>query len=318
MLAMPAIAAGARPARGAADDGARWPQRTVSWVVGYPAGGPSDAYARLIGPALAGDVRQKVVIENRSGASAIIATESVLRAPADGHTLLTADNGMMVFSPAMYGSLPFDPDTDLAKVSLLVRGAFFLLVRADGPRDFAALQAAARRRPPVFGSAGVSSPHHLAMHLLKRASGLDALDVPHRGIPMVMAELLAGRVDVTVADITSALPTLRTGETRALLVLQETRSALFPDVPTAREAGHDVVATGWQGVCVARGTPAPIVARLDAAIRTAVARPEVTARLRELGTEIAADGPEAFEAFARAENTRWRPLIRELGIRLDR
>lgn len=296
-----------------------WPQRPLRWVVGYPPGGPSDAFARLIGRAMMEHIGQPVVVDSRPGASGIIATEAMLRLPADGHTLLTTDNAMLVYNPALYSRLPFDPDRDLARVGLIGRFAFFVIVRRDSPfRSFAELHAAGRRAPVAFGSPGIASPHHLAMELLKRRSGFETLDVPYRGMPAVLPELLAGRVDAAVADITSAIPALRSGDARALLVLKETRSGMYPGIPTARELGHDVVADGWQGVCVSKATPEELLDRLAAAMRHAVATPSVAEELHGLGADVVGGDSREFDAVVRADIAVWRPLIRELGLRVDR
>jgi tripartite-type tricarboxylate transporter receptor subunit TctC len=307
----------APPALGAQ---ATWPSRPMRWVVGYPAGGPMDTFARLIGGALGDRLGQPVVVDSRPGAGAIVATETVLRAPADGHTLLTADNGMLVYNPALYARLPFDPDRDLVRVGLIGRFALFLVVRNGSPfGSFAEFQAAARDAQLAFGSPGVASPHHLAMEVLKRHGGFEVLHVPYRGMPALLQELLAGRVEVAIGDIVSVAPALRSGDVRALAALQATRSALFPEVPAVRELGYpEITAGGWLGVCVANGTPGEIVARLAAAIQEAVAAEPVAEELRRRGAEMAGAGPQAFDALVQAEAATWRPLIRELGLRPDR
>jgi tripartite-type tricarboxylate transporter receptor subunit TctC len=287
--------------------------------VGYGAGGTSDALARLIGGALADLLGQSVVVENRPGGGAIVATEAVVRAPADGHTVLTVGNGMLVYNPALYRHLPFDPDRDLVPVTLLARATFFPIVRRDSPfAGFADVRAAARHAPLTFGAQAVASPHHLAMEVLKRHTGLRAEHVPYRSAPGVAQDLLAGRVDLVPFDATNALPLLRSGDARALLAFGEVRSALQPEVPTARELGfREVVAGGWLGVGVANGTPAHVIGRLQEATRRAVLGGPIWAQLRDRGLEVVADGPLDFETLVRAEAATWRPLIRELGLRLD-
>lgn len=298
----------------------RWPGRPIRWVVGYPAGGAMDVLARLIGGAMADELGQPVVVDNRPGAAAIVATEAVLRAPADGHTLLTADNGMLVYNPALYERLPFDPARDLTGVGLIGRFALFLIVRgASRFASFADLRAEAARAQLAFGSPGVATPHHLAMELLKRHAGFDVLHVPYRSLAAVLPEMLAGRVDVAIGDVVGAAAALRSGDIRALAVLQPTHSALFPDVPTVSELGHrHVVTSAWQGVCVARGTPEDVVERLTASMQRAIAVEPVAGQLRDLGAEMAGAGPRDFDAMVRTEAATWRPLIRELGVRPDR
>jgi tripartite-type tricarboxylate transporter receptor subunit TctC len=295
-----------------------WPDRQIRLVVGYPAGGPSDVFARLLAAQIAPRLGQPVVVENRPGGGAVLASETAARAPADGHTWMHVDNGILVYNPALYGRLPYDPDRDFAAVGFIGRFPLYIVCRADAPfGDFAALLAAARSRAPTYGSPAVASPHHLAMELVKRRSGLAAEHVPYRGGQAAMQDLLGGNVDLVMIDTATGLPFIRDGRVRALAVLSEARTAEAPAVPTLREAGHDAVAVGWQGISVPRGVAAPVVARLNAEIVRAVASEEVQARTRALGVQTTAWSAAEFEAFVAAENALWRPLIRDLGIRLD-
>ena len=298
---------------------AAWPSRPLRWVVGYPAGGAMDRYSRQIGASLAEQLGQPVVVENRPGGGAIVATEQVVRAPADGQTLLSADNGILVFNPALYAQLPFDPDRDLARIAMIARFAMFLIVRRDSPlTDFAALAAAARAGQVSCGSAGIASPHHLAMELVKRRCGMDLLHVPYRGIAGMLPELLAGRLEMGVADVVTAAPAMRTGDIRAIAVLQGNRNTLFPEVPTAAEAGCGGIETGaWFGVCVAAGTPPPIIDRLAEAVPRAIATGPAEADLRSVGAQMIGAGRPEFDRLVQAEIATWRPLIRELGLRPD-
>ena len=155
------------------------------------------------------------------------------------------------------------------------------------------------------------------MELVKRRSGLAAEHVPYRGGPAAMQDLLAGNVDAVMIDTATGTPFIRDGRVRALCVLSEARSALFPDVPTLRELGHDAVAYGWQGMSVPTGTPAPVIARLAEEMVRAMQSDVLAGRLRDLGIEYQPWTPAQFGAFVAAENALWRPLIRDLGIRLD-
>jgi len=298
-----------------------WPARAVRWVVGYPPGGASDVMARLFGQAITTRIGQPVVIDNRPGGGAVLATETVTRAPADGYTLLTVDNGILVYNPVLYAKLPFDPDRDLVPVGFIGRFPLMILVRPDHPaRDFAALVAASGQAPDAltYGTPGVASPHHLAMEMVKRRTGLSATHVPYRGGPPAMNDLLAGLVDVAVMDTSTGLPFVTSGRARPLAALTERRSAMLPDVPTLVELGHaDAVAYGWQGVGVAAGTPDAMVARLNAELVAAAALPEVAARLRAIGVETDPADAAAFRGFVAREIAIWRPLIRELGLRID-
>jgi tripartite-type tricarboxylate transporter receptor subunit TctC len=296
-----------------------WPDRPMRWIVGYPPGGASDAFARLIAAQMTPRLGQNVVVENRPGGGAVLASDLVARSVPDGNTWMHVDNGILVYNPALYSRLPYDPDRDFTGVGFIGRFPLYIVVRPGDPvRDFAGLVAASRSRAPTYGTPAVASPHHLAMELVKRRTGLAAEHVPYRGGPAAMQDLLAGNVDVVVIDTATGTPFIRDGRVRALCVMSEARSALFPEVPTLVELGHaDSIAYGWQGMSVPRGTPAPVIDRLAQEMIRAMTSPDIARRLADLGIEYQPWSPAEFNAFVERENAVWRPLIRELGIRLD-
>ncbi|ONG50502.1 twin-arginine translocation pathway signal protein [Pseudoroseomonas deserti] len=307
-LALPTLAQAQTPT---------WPERPLRWVVGYPPGGPSDTYARLIASFITPRLGQTMLVENRPGGGAVLASETVSRSAPDGYTLLHADNGNLVYNPALYARLPYDPDRDLTGVGFIGRFPLFLVVRPDSPIDsFAAYTKQAS--PPTYGSPAVASPHHLAMEMLKRRAGFDATHVPYRGGPAAMQDLLGGTLDSVLIDCATGIPFLRDGKARALVVLSEARSAQAPTVPTALELGiGQAVAFGWQSMHAPAGTPPAVIERLNQDLRAAVASDAMQERMRGLGIESAPWTPAALNDFVAKENGVWRPLIRELGIRLD-
>lgn len=310
-LALPFIAGGARAQA--------FPERPLRWVVGYPPGGASDTFARLIGAQMAARLGQNVVVENRPGGGALLASELVARAPADGYTWMHVDNGILTYNPALFARMPMNPDTDFTGVGFIGRFPLYIVVRPENaPRSFADYLNASRTRAPTYGTPAVASPHHLAMELVKRRTGLEATHVPYRGGPASMQDLLAGNVDSVVIDTATGLPFIRDGRVRALAVLSDTRSQQAPDVPTMAELGHaNTVAYGWQGMSVPTATPAAIIARLSTDMITAIQSPEISSRMATLGIEYQPWTPAEFNTFVASENALWRPLIRELGIRLD-
>jgi tripartite-type tricarboxylate transporter receptor subunit TctC len=310
---------GATLAAGSAHAQPAWPDRQLRWMVGYPPGGASDIFARLLGRQISARINHPVVVENRPSGGAIVATEAVVRAPADGLTVLHVDNGVMVYNPALYNRLPFDPDRDLTSVGFIGRFPLLLLVRAESPhQDFAGLLAASRARTLTYATPAVASPHHMAMEVLKRRSGLQATHVPYRGMPAVMQDLLGGQVDCAIADVTNATPFLADRRARGLLVLGEARTPRAPDTPTGLEIGlPGTVCYGWQGLAVAAATPAPLVARLGELLNEAIQTPEAQRQFADTGAEAVLRTPAQMAEFVREENAIWRPLIRELGIRLD-
>lgn len=312
---LPALAAllAATPARAQA-----WPDRPMRFLVGYPPGGPSDIFARLLAAQMGPRLGQNVVVENRVGGGAVLASEAVARSAPDGNTWLHVDNGILVYNPALFARLPFDPDRDLTGVGFIGNFPLYLVVRPDSPwADFAGYVAASRTRAPTYGSPAVASPHHLAMELLRRRANFEATHVPYRGGVAAMQDLLAGSVDSVLIDTATGLPFIRDNRVRALLCLSPARTTQAAAVPTARELGHDAVAFGWQGVSVPAGTPAPVIARLSEELRRAIASDEFRSRFETLGIQANPLDPAGFAAFVAQENAVWRPLIRELGIRLD-
>ncbi|WP_376099125.1 Bug family tripartite tricarboxylate transporter substrate binding protein [Roseomonas sp. CCTCC AB2023176] len=298
---------------------AAWPDRPLRLIIGYPPGGASDTFGRIIASQWGPRLGQTVVVENRPGGGGVVAAEAAARAPADGYTVLHVDNGIIGYNTALYSRLPYDPDRDLAGIGFIGRFPLFLVIRPDSPaRDFAAFVAASKTRAPTYGTPAVASPHHLAMEYLKRrVPGLEATHVPYRGGPAAMQDLLAGNVDCVVIDCATGIPFIRDGRVRALMVMSESRSPSAQAVPTMKELGTDAVAYGWQGLAVPAATPAPIQSRLNAELNRAIASEEMQARFTALGIESAAMTPAEFADFTRRDNAVWRPLIRELGIRLD-
>jgi tripartite-type tricarboxylate transporter receptor subunit TctC len=299
--------------------GVAWPDRPLRLIIGYPPGGPSDVFGRMIATQMGPRLGHNVVVENRVGGGAVVASEAAVRSPADGNTMLHVDNGILVYNPALYSRLPYDPDRDLAGIGFIGRFPLFLVVRADSPvQDLAGYIAASKARAPTYGSPAVASPHHLAMEMFKRRAGFDATHVPYRGGPAAMQDLLAGTVDSVMIDCATGTAFIRDGRVRALCVLSEARSPTSAAVPTARELGvANAIAYGWQGLSVPAGTPAPVVDRLSAELARAIASDEMQARFTTLGIESANFSPAEFGAFVGREAAEWRPLIRELGIRLD-
>jgi tripartite-type tricarboxylate transporter receptor subunit TctC len=308
---------GQSPAQGQAPR--RYPDHALRWIVGYPPSGASDTFARLIATHLSARFGQSVVVENRPGGGAVLASEIVARAPADGYTLMHVDNGILVYNPALYARLPYDADRDFAGVGFIGRFPLFLVVRPDHPaRDFAELVAMSKRQAPNYGTPAVASPHHLAMEMVKRRTGLEATHVPYRGGPAAMQDLLSGNLETVCIDCATGIPFIAANRVRALCVFSEARSPRAPEVPTLGELGYaNTVAYGWQGMSVPAATPAPVIATLNEALRSAVAQGDVQSRFRDLGIESPSWSPAEFADFVRRENAEWRPLIRELGIRLD-
>ena len=291
-----------------------WPARPIRWVVAYPAGGGSDFLARQLAPQLGRQLGQSLVIDNRPGAAGIVGTDNAAKSPPDGYTILTGDNGAMVFHEAMYRKIPYAP-ADLTPVGFMARFPLIVAVNpAAGFTDAKQWLDAIKKNPGRFSyaSPGVGSPHHLAMELLKRRTQSFVVHVPYRGTAMAVQDVIAGQVPMMVLDTAAGLPQIRSGKVKALAVMSKKRIAALPDVPTLDELGiKDFEVTAWQGLFVPKGTPAEIVARLGAEMNKAITAPEVRAKLEDFGLEVLpSDGP-ALAAFIQQETGFWHALIKE-------
>lgn len=298
-----------------------FPAKPIRWVVPYPAGGGSDVIARTIGAQLSANTGQPVLIDNRPGAGTIVGAEAVAKSPADGYTILSADNGTLVFNSALYAKLPYDPVADFSPISLIARVPLLLVAHPSFPaNDFKGFLELAKKRPGAlnYGSPGAGTPHHLAMELLKRASGAEVTHVPYKGAAPAVQDLIGGQIPLMVLDTAVALPQLRGGKIKALGVLAAARLTTLPDVPTIIEQGvADMVAYAWIGVVVPAATPKDVVATLSTEVGKASQHPAVLARLREFGVEPLASSPERMREYIQSESRIWQALIRERNIRID-
>jgi len=308
------------PAARAADP---YPNHPLRWIVAYPAAGGSDFLARQLAPQMGKQLGQTVVVDNRPGAAGIIGTEAASKAAGDGYTLLTGDNGAMVFHTALYKSLPYDP-ADFVPIGFMASFPLILAVNpATGFTGAAQFLDAVRRNPGKYSyaSPGAGSPHHLAMELLKQRTGSFIVHVPYRGTAPAMQDVMSGQVPLMVIDTAAGLAQIRSGKLKALAVMSRHRIPQLPDVPTLAEAGgpalKDFEANAWQGLFAPKGTPPDIVARLSAEMRKALLAPEVKARLEAFGLEVApTDGPQ-LAAFIQKETVFWHALIKERHLTLD-
>lgn len=298
---------------------AAWaPDRPISFQVGFPPGGNIDYVARLLAKELTPRLGQSVVVENRTGASGNLATQAMLRAPADGHTIgfaaiHLATNPFLV--PLGYDPAEIDPLTQIGDVPVL-----FLASDASGLRDVAAAVAAAKaaKGDITFSSGGIGTSSHLAAELFARRAGFAFTHVPFRGGGPSMQALLAGQTALSFTVAEAAIPeNVAAGKIRGLAVMQRERLAAMPDMPSIAEAGYgpEVFISSWHGVMLRAGTPQPARERLFAAIADAVRGPDMAQGLRRAAIEPAvSESPAAFKAFVQSETERWGKVIREAGI----
>ncbi len=298
-----------------------YPSKSIRWVVPYPAGGGSDFLARTIGQQLSTQIGQAVTIDNKPGGNTAIAASDVARSPADGYTILSADNGTMVFNSALYSKLSYNPEKDLVPVTLMGRFPMVLVVAANSDvkdaKDFIAKAKAAPGRVS-YGSAGAGSPHHLAMELLKVNAGLHMVHIPYRGAAPALTDLAGGQVAAMMVDLAAGAGFLKGGKVRPLAVANPTRLPQMPDVPTFAELGFKGVEAAAQvGLVAPAGTPADVVAALQKQVAAAIAQPAIRQKLVDFGIEPVANTPQQYADLNRAEVKRWHKLIQDQKISLD-
>jgi len=297
-----------------------WPAKPVRWIVPYPPGGGSDFLARTVGAQLSQQLGQQFVVDNKPGAATIVGAQELLRAPADGYTVMSADNATLVFNAALYSKLAYDP-AQLAPVGLMARFPLILVAHpAAGFKTATDLVEAARRQPGrlSYASAGPGSPHHLAFELFKERSKTFIVHIPYRGAAPAVQDVLGNQVPAMMVDTAVGLPHIRAGRLTPLGVASTRRIAALPDVPTLAEQGvGEVEVFAWQGLVAPVGTPADIVARLSAELRRALATPDVAKKLADFGLDVTPSDPAAMADYARSEVARWHALIRQRGLRLE-
>jgi tripartite-type tricarboxylate transporter receptor subunit TctC len=310
------VAAGAA----AAQDG--WPSKVIRFVVPYPPGGPTDLMARALQPELQSRLGATVVIENKAGAGGNVGSAEVARqAPADGHTLLLAASGPMAVNPSLYKSMPFDPQKDLAPVIQISAFPLVLEVHpSTGIKDVKGLIAAVKKPDSrlAFASAGNGTPQHLAGEIFNTQVGTKMPHIPYKGAGPALNDLLGGQVQVMFDVLGSSLPHIQAGKLVPLAVTSARRSPQLPQVPTLHEAGIDgYEVTGWHGIAVRAGTPAPIVAKLNGALNAIFNEPEFRKKWEAIGTPVVGGTPQQFGDLIRKEAVRLGQVVKAAGVTLD-
>jgi tripartite-type tricarboxylate transporter receptor subunit TctC len=295
-----------------------YPARPLRLVVPYAAGGSTDVLARMIGQKLTENLGQAVVVDNRTGAGTLIATDIVAHAAPDGYTLLMATPPLVV-ADALYKSVPFDVARDFAAVTNVAATSNVLVVHPSVPAQTAReLIALAKAQPGKFayGSSGIGGASHLAVALFASMAGIELLHVPYKGGALAVTDLLGGRLSLMFANLTTVQPHVKSGKVRALAIGTAQRSQVAPELPTVAEAGvAGYEANNWNGVVAPSATPRAVIELLQREIRRVVAVPEMRTRLLQSAFEPVVDTPDAFRRYLEAERTKWSRVVREAGIR---
>jgi tripartite-type tricarboxylate transporter receptor subunit TctC len=297
-----------------------YPARPVRLIVGFPAGGIVDLFARTIGEWLSGRFGQPFLIENRPGAASNIATEAVVRAPADGYTLLQI-TGSNAINATLYDKLNFNFIRDIAPVAAVYRNSPGVMVvnqsfPAKAVPDFIRY---AKANPGMInmGSGGSGSNQHLYGELFKMMTGVDMVHLPYRGAPPMLTDALGGQVQVTFDGFANVIEQVKSGRLRALAVTTARRSEMLPDTPTVSDFVPGYEASGWQGIGAPKNVPAEIIDKLNREINAALADPRMKARFTELGVTAAPASPGDFSKFISDETEKWGKVIRAANIKAD-
>ena len=296
-----------------------YPARPVRLVVPVPPGGALDVLARLIGQWLSEKLGQPFIVENRSGAGTNIGIETVVRAPADGYTLLLIP-GSVTINATLNGKLPFNFIRDIVPIARISSLPLVMEVNPSVPaKTVPEFVAYAKANPGkvAMASGGSGTPQHIAGELFKLMTGVEMVHVPYRGGAPALTDLLGGQVQVYFSPLPESIGSIRAGKVRALAVTTAARSPALPDVPTVAQSVPGFEASTWQGIGAPAGTPADIVALLNKEINAALADPKIDTRLADLGSVPAPMPPSDFKKFIVAETEKWAKVIKAANIRAD-
>jgi tripartite-type tricarboxylate transporter receptor subunit TctC len=317
------LSAFAASAMAQADPAPGFPNRPITLVVPYAAGGSSDTRARQVAQKMAVFLGKPVIVDNKPGANGNIGTDFVAKAAPDGHVIGVGNLAPMAVNKFLFPKLPFDPVNDLVPVALIEKGPLVLVVNSKSPyKSVADIVAAAKARPGKlsYASAGSGGSFHLAGELFEDIAGVDVLHVPYRGGAPATNDLLAGTVDMMFDMLPASAPHLKAADPRmrALALASGKRNPMLPDVPTFAELGiKGMEVSNWFGIVAPKGTPPAVVLKLNQAVNRALADPEVMDKIVSQGNEVGGGDPEAFAKFVAAESQRWGSLIREKNIKPD-
>ena len=295
--------------------------KPIEWVVGYAAGGGSDAVARTVAEAMSKSLGRSIIVNNRPGAATNIAADYVAKSKDFGNVMLTADFATLAANPTLFSKLPYDPVKDFAPIGLLARFPLILVVSPQVPaKDFKEFVAWVKSQPEgvSYASAGAGSPHHLATELLRERTGLKLQHVPYRGAALAVQDLMGGQIPFGMMDSASVQQHIASGKLRAIGVASPARIKTLSEIPTIAEQGlTGFEAFAWQGLVVPVGTSPDVVAKLSKALQEALDSTAVKARFQTLSLEALPGTPQQMAAYAAAERERWGKLIKANNIRLD-
>jgi tripartite-type tricarboxylate transporter receptor subunit TctC len=316
-LGLAALALGVIDSASAQQDPAKYPARPIHIIVGFAAGGGNDIIARIFGQKLSESLGQGVIVENKPGGGAIVATEYVAKAVPDGYTLLMSASGISI-NPAVYAKLPYDAVKDFVPVSELGAYPLIMIVGAASPiKSVAELVAYAKANPDKTNYASSSASFQLVTELFKQKTGAPMQVIPYKSTNESVLAVISGQVTTTIADAGPVTGQVKSGTARALGVAASKRIEDFPDVPTLKEAGADVDAVLWSCIFAPKATPAVVVKKLEGELMRIARLPDVVARLKLIGVEPVGNSSEQFAKVLAADIARWGAVARAADIRME-
>jgi tripartite-type tricarboxylate transporter receptor subunit TctC len=297
---------------------AAYPEKPITVIVPFPAGGASDNTARIIGQKMAESLGQPVVVENRPGATGAIGAALVAQAKPDGYTLLVSSIGTYAIIPYLQPGLKFDPMKDFDPLTVAVRTPNVLVANPNFPANTVAEFIDYLKKNPdqvSFASSGAGSSDHLTAALFWQKTGTTGLHVPYKGGAPAISDLIGGHADVSFQNQGSVVSQIKAGKLKLLAVTADERTETFPDTPTMKEAGiQDMTVYSWQAVAAPKGLPADVKAKLEDALSKALSNAEVRARFKEMGFEVVGNSSAEFADFLAKENARWKQVVQTGNI----
>lgn len=298
-----------------------FPDRPIRIVVGYPPGQNADVTARAFAIAMAKDLGQSIIVDNKAGANGILSAQDVKSAKADGYTLLFGTSGQLAINPSLYKKLPYDTLKDFQAVGLSGRAPLVLIANMQfAPNSVPELIAYVKGHPGKvdFGSGGSGITAHLAMELFQDAAGIKMNHIPYKGSPAAMNDLIGGQIPLMMEPLPSVLPHVKSGKVKALAITAPGRSPFLPEVPTVAEQGvKDFDVAAWSGLVAPAGTPASVIAALGKAFRNSGHSPVVQQMLASTGVEFPTTSTAEFQAFMESEVKKWARAVQQSGAQVD-
>jgi len=296
----------------------KYPNKPITWVCPYAAGGNADSRSRQVAKAMSAILGQPIIIDNKAGAGGNIGTEAIARGKPDGYTLGMGNFAPLSVNQALFKKLNFDPQNDLTPICLIERGPLILMVRNDSPyKSVKDIVAAAKAAPGKlsYASGGIGGSHHLSGALFESVAGIDMIHAPYKSGAAGATDLMGGQVHMMFEQMYAAMPSIQGGRMRALAITSKTRSPLLPNLPTMGEQGFPAVEVmNWQGLIGPKGMPPELIKQLNTVCNQALQTAEVKEKILSQGNEIGGGTPEQFAALIKAESPRWAKVVRDAKI----